>query len=219
MRRALVGIFVAGLMVVMTTSPGSACDPVSDKVDDIEGDQNKMYLADTWEPTNQWADGTPVGSAAFLDVKQVMLICSGGEITVEMELYGGISESTELPKGVKEVNWVVGVSKELSASDWFVDSYAVAVNWRGGDLEVQWVDLTGPDGPVVDDLFKISSGGTELDKMTVVLNADQSAKFADCPIWVYGIRVYWNPSENGQSSYGGWFWVDLPDSGPMDYPW
>jgi hypothetical protein len=225
MRRVLVGIFVVGLMVVMTASPGSACEPEIVIVEDVEGDQNKMYMdKETWEPTNQWADGTPVGSAAFLDIEYVMLVCSGGEITIEMKLYDRVTESTELPSGVKEVDWVIGVYHELVATDWFLDSYAVAVNWRGGDLEVNWVDLTGPNGPAVTNLYTISPGETGVDRMTVVLDADQSTKFGTCPLWCFGIRVCWNPTENGQTNYGGWFWVDLPDTdvleeGPMEYPW
>lgn len=212
-------------MMVMTVSPGSACDPESVTVYDDLGDQNKMYMdQETWEPTNQWADGTPVGRAAFLDVEYVMLICSGDVITLEMKLYDRVTDSTELPSGVKEVNWVIGVYHELVATDWYLDSYAVAINWRGGDLGVTWVDLTDPNGPAVTYLYAISPGGTGVDKITVVLNADRSAKFADCPLWSFGIRVYWNPTENGQPNYGGWFWVDLPDvdaleEGLMEYPW
>lgn len=223
MKRVLVGIFVAGLMMTMTASPGSACEPEFVIVYDVEGDQNKMYDAETLYPMCQWADGTPVGCAAFLDIEYVTLTCLDGGITLEMKLYDEIAESAELPSGVKEVCWMIGVYEEIV--HWSVDSYAVSINWRGGDLVVTWVDHTDPDSPAATELYTISPGETGLDKITIVLNAEQSANFADCPYWFFGIRVNWNPTENGQGGLGGWFWVDITDweeflpTGDMDYPW
>lgn len=236
MRRVLVGIFVAGLMVVMTASPGSACDVVTqyETIDDVQGDQNKMYDALSVEPICQWPDGSPVGSTDFLDIEHVKLtrVTTDGvvtSITVEMGLYGPITADSELPAGVKEVGWVVGVYEEIL--HWHVDSYAVAVNWKAGaNLEATWEDFTAdpdsPDPSCVDSLGETVLTETGLSVITVELTTeDRIEKFESQPYWYFGIRIILN-AENGEGRTLGFFWVDLTDveyfgeiGGDMDYPW
>jgi hypothetical protein len=224
MRRVLVGIFVAGLMVVMTASPGSACDEVI--VYDDEGDLNKQYDPVTLYPKCQWPDGSPVGSAAFLDVEYVKLsVDTEGLVTVEMKLYGPITANSELPSGVKEVGWQVGVYHEIV--HWNVDSYDVAINWRGGaTLEAAWEDFTVPDGPDVTYPFPAIPELDEegIDLMVITLSATQSQEFASCPYWFFGTHIHLEPDNGGGKTYA-WWWTDIPDvedfgeTGDMDYPW
>jgi hypothetical protein len=236
MRRVLVGILVAGLMVVMTASPGSACDVVTEikTVYDDPDDQNKMYDALTFEPKCQWPDGSPVGSADFLDIEYVKLtrVTTDGfvtSITVEMGLYGPITADSELPAGVKEVGWVVGVYEEIL--HWHVDSYAVAVNWIGGaELKATWEDFTAdpesPDPSRVDSLGQIDLTTGPLSVITVELtDTERMAEFESQPYWYFGIRIILN-GENGEGRTLGFFWVDLTDwdvfptpGGDMPYPW